>query len=295
MNRRGIALPLVLWGVAFLSGVVILVAVRINEQMEDETRAEKIFHARMLALKGLAIAMHPDVQESDPLLAGGDPESEGFRVLITDEAGRINPNFLIGSGDRDLLGTLFAAWEADLRVSDAAIDSLADWIDPDDLRGLGGAEFPEYRAAGIQGLPPNADLGDIREMESVLNLRDVLAAKEGWRDYFTVLHEGKININHASDGILEDVAGLIPRQIEGIKAYLAGPDGLPGTVDDQEFEDIDQAVAIAGSSGTNDALEKFFGTGGSVRRIESTGFAGGVKRTVTAVLDGDRLLEWEER
>jgi type II secretory pathway component PulK len=297
MNRqRGIALPIVLWGIAFLAAVVIMVGVRVKERTTEQSHAERSFHARTLALKGLAFGRHPGIKEGDPLLREGDPETEGYEVLISDESGRINPNTWIG--DRDLFSTLFFAWDVPQREADAAIDSLTDWIDADEFRSLAGAERGEYESAGLPGFPPNAPLGDIREMESVLNLRDVLAEVDGWKDDFTILYDGKINVNHASEALLADLAGLEERQILALKEYRQGVDGERGTEDDLEFTKIEDAIAIAGAAGNQAvALEKFFGTSGKARRVESTGFAYGVSRTITVVTqgDGNTILAWEEK
>ena len=298
--RRGVTLLVVLWGVAFLAGITILATLRIDEFMTAETRAEKAFRARQLALRGIALGSNPAVTTGDPLLSRGDssnPEDEGYFVKIMDDSGRINPNTWIQEADRQLFRTLFTNWGADLLQVDAATDSLADWVDPDSLRSLAGAELPEYLAAGLSGLPRNAPIADIDEMASVLNLRDLLAVQPGWRDMFTVWHDGPVNINHASADLLVSLAGLTDAQITELKDFRAGIDGIEGTEDDGEFSDIDEAVAMAGASGPQVvAMERFFGTEGSVRRISSTGFAGGVERRIEAVLDGGGgLLAWEER
>ena len=297
MNRQsGIALPIVLWGIAFLAAVVIMVGVRVKERTDEQSHAERSFHARELALRGLAFGRHPGVKEGDPLLRDGDPETEGYEVLISDESGRINPN--TWAGDRDFFSTLFRAWDVPQREADAAMDSLTDWIDADEFRSLAGAEQAEYEAAGLPGFPPNEPLGDIREMESVLNLREVLAEIDDWKDNFTLLHDGKINVNHSSEPLLADLAGLEERQIRALKDYRLGVDGERGTEDDLEFTKIDDAIAIAGAVGNQAAaMTKFFDTAGKARRVESRGFVYGVTRTITVVTqgDGNAILAWEEK
>ncbi|MCX7868791.1 MAG: general secretion pathway protein GspK [Terrimicrobiaceae bacterium] len=297
MNARGAALPLVLWGIAFLGALVILVASRMNEGMDEESQAGRMFRARQLALRGLAIARHPGIAPGDPLLASGSPDSEGFQVRFTDESGRLNPNVMLAQGERQALLALFTAWGAPQRLAEAATDSLADWADPDDFRSLAGAEASEYLREGLRGLPPNAPLRNLQEMELVMNLRDILAAKEGWRNYFTVLHEGKININHAEEPLLRDLAGLEETQTRRIMDFLAGADKQRDTEDDGEFSKIEDAVAVAGASGPQAAaLGKWVGVEGGLRRIESTGFCAGVRRTISAVVseDGREILAWEE-
>jgi hypothetical protein len=300
-NRlRAVTLLVVLWGVAFLAGITILATLRIDEFMTGESRAEKAFRARQLALRGIALGSNPYILAGDPLLSHGnreDANSEGFFVEIKDDSGRINPNTWVQEADRELFRTLFANWGADLMQVDAATDSLADWVDIDSLRSLAGAELPEYITAGLPGLPRNAPIADIDEMASILNLRDLLAVRPGWRDAFTLWHDGPVNINHASADLLADLAGLTGAQIAELDEFRAGFDGILGTEDDGVFGEVDEAVAVAGASGPQViAMERFFGTEGSVRRVSSTGFAGGVRRRIEAVLDeGGTLLAWEER
>lgn len=275
-----------------------MVAARMNEGMDEESHLGRMFRARQLALRGLAIARHPGIKTGDPLLGQGTPETEGYEVKFTDESGRLNPNILLAQGDRAALVSLFMAWGASSRLAEAATDALADWVDPDDFRSLAGAEVSDYLQEGMRGLPPNAPIRNLQELELVINLRDVLAEKEGWMDYFSVLHEGKINVNEASPEILRDVAGLNEEQIERLLDYRAGRDGLQDTEDDREFEKLEDALAIAGAAGPQaQALTNWFGVEGGLKRIESTGFCAGVRRTLSVVVseDGQQVLAWEER
>jgi hypothetical protein len=135
-------------------------------------------------------------------------------------------------------------------------------------------------------------------MEAILNLREILSETDNWREDFTLFHQGKLNINHAGERLLTDLAGLTARQIESLEKFKTGRDGLEGTEDDVEFSEIDDVVAVASADGRQAAaLEEFFGVSGSVRRIESKGFCYGVNRTITLVTagDGTQVLAWEER
>jgi type II secretory pathway component PulK len=296
IHHRAIALPLVLWGIAFMGALVVMVAVRMNERIEEESRAERAFRARQLALSGIAFGLHPDIEPGSPLLRSGN-DDEGFRVEIRNEAGRINPNTWAQGGNRELFRSLFGSWDVPLDRADSAIDSLIDWIDPDTLRQLAGAEAPEYSAAGMDGLPANGPLTSVSEMASILNLRDVLAEHEGWIDLFTVWHSGKINIVHADRDVLAGVGGLSDFEIENLITYRQGTDGIEGTEDDGAMESLEEALAIAGiSGGRAAALDAFFSVGGDIRRVESTGVCNGVEHKITAIVgDGGEPLAWEER
>jgi len=297
-SRRGLALPLVLWSIAFLAGLVVLVAGVVGDWVNAEIRAEKTFRARQLALSGIAIGLSPQVKAGEPLLKNGSPETEGFEVKLSDESGKLNPNYWIAQNNRDIFTRLFESWGVDDELRDAAIDGLVDWIDADDFRSLHGAERAEYEAAGRPGFPANRPLLNIREMEAVLGLDQVLAAQEDWKSFFTIWYNGKINLQYASEPLLESLAELTPKQCRALFELRAGPDGIEGSADDVKFASVEEAAKLIGAQGRQlEALEAFFGVAGSVRRIESTGFCNGVKHKITVIApenSGGQIMNWEE-
>jgi len=295
---HGLALPLVLWSIAFLAGLVVLVAGVVGDWVHAEIRAEKTFRARQMALSGIAIGLSPQIKTGDPLLKNGSPESEGFEVKLADESGKLNPNFWITQNNRDIFIRLFESWNVEDELRDLAIDGLVDWVDGDDFRSLHGAERGEYEAVGRPGFPANRPLLNIREMEAVLGMDEVLAAKKDWRSDFTVWYNGKINIQYVSQPLLEELAELTPNQCRALFELRAGPDAIEGNDDDVKFESIGEAAGLVGVGGRQlEALEAFFDVAGSVRRIESTGFCNGIKHKIVVISpenSGGRIMNWEE-
>jgi hypothetical protein len=296
---RAAALPLVLWCIAFIAGLVVLVGGAVHSWLDAEVLAEKKFVARQMALSGVAMGMNPVVKQGDPLLNHGSRQSEGYEVKISNEAAKINPNFWIQQDNRAIFTRLFASWGADLTASDAAIDGLKDWIDADDFLSLKGAERGEYERAGRPGFPPNRPLKHIREMEAVMNLGPLLAAKEDWRNTFTIWYSGKVSIQYASPSTLTDLAELTPMQCQSLVEVRSGLDGIEGTDDDKKLESI---AAVADFLGANSrqraALEQFFDVSGDLRRIESTGWCGGVSHKITVINNSGsvgQIMSWEER
>ena len=57
-------------------------------------------------------------------MRSGNKETEGFDVRLSDESGKINPNFWIAHNRRDIFLRLFDAWEVDPKEGDAAIAEL---------------------------------------------------------------------------------------------------------------------------------------------------------------------------
>jgi len=298
-KHRAIALPLVLWSIAFLGGLVILLGGVVGDWLESESRAERRFVARQMALSGIALGLNPALKPGDPLLRSGNSDGEGYEVRLENEAAKINPNFYIEKGDRPVFLRLFEGWGVKPEEADAAIDGLTDWIDGDDFLSLKGAERGEYERAGRPGYPANRPLRHIREMEAVMNLSPLLAAKENWQDYFTIWYTGMISIQHAKEPMLAELAELTPVQIQSLLKVRAGLDGIEGTDDDGKIESMDAAVAILGAdSRQREALLNFFDTSGDIRRIESTGFCYGVRHKIVVVAPAGspgQIMSWEEK
>lgn len=296
---RAIALPMVLWCIAFLAGLVVLTGSLVRGWIESESLAERKFVARQMALSGIALGSNPTVENGSPLLRKGDKNTEGYEVKITNESARLNPNFWIQSGNRAIFNRLFANWGASLEEAEAAIDSLQDWIDADDLVSLKGAERGDYERAGRPGYPANRPLKHIREMESVMNLAPLLAGKQGWQENFTIWYSGKISIQHATEPILTALAELTPKQCQSLIEMRAGRDGMENTADDQKLPSIEAVADFLGAGGKQRAaLLEFFDTSGDLRRIESTGWCGGVSHkivVITATGAPGQMMSWEER
>jgi len=296
---RAVALPLVLWCIAFLAGLVILTGGLVSGWIDSESLAERKFVARQMALSGIALGLNPAVESGSPLLRHGNKNTEGYEVKLTNEAARLNPNFWIQSGNREAFNRLFANWGASLAASEAAIDGLQDWIDADDLVSLKGAERGDYERAGRPGYPANRPLKHIREMESVMNLAPLLAAKQGWQDAFTIWYSGKVSIQHAQEPLLKALAELTPNQCESLIQMRAGLDGVDNTADDQKLESIEAVADFLGAGGKQRAaLLEFFDTSGDMRRIESTGWCGGISHKIVVIAPtgaNGQIMSWEER
>ncbi len=296
--RLALALPLVLWAIAFIAGLVVLVAGTVGDWIDEEAQAGRSFRARQMALSGLAFGLNPAVNPGDALLKSGNPDDEGYEVRISNEAGRINPNFWIAANDRTIFVQLFDYWGVDERLRDQSVDSLIDWIDGDDFRSLAGAERGEYTAIGRAGFPANRPLAHIRELPAVMGFDTILASQPQWRDLFSTVHNGKINIQYATEPILRALARLTPEQITALFELRAGPDGIEGNDDDVRFESMETVIPLIGSDGVQQAaLETWFDVTGDVRRVESTGYCQGTKHRITVLSSGGggEVLSWEEQ
>jgi len=305
-SQSGMALPMVLWTIAILGAVTLLLAGIIQNWISEETHEGKQFRARQQALSGLALAMEKSITQGDPLLSHQEGD-EGYKVVIKDESGLINPNTLLGATPdrRNLLEKLFTAWGLDQISVETAGDGLYDWQSSSPFKSLHGAKSSEYAAAGRAGFPPGAPFSAPAEMELVLGFDPVIQSKPDWRSYFTTYYNGKVNILRAPKSILTDFLGLTAEQADQWISLRNGKDGIEGTSDDLTVDSIDQAADLIGCNPAQRAiLLDACGVSGSVRRIESTGTCNGVKRVITVILAttstddaqaSGNLLGWSEQ
>ncbi len=281
------ALPMVLWAIALLTSVTLLLAGIIQGWIGEETREGKQFRARQQALSGIAVALNAGIQPGDPLLTQHTRENdEGYKVVIKDESGLINPNILLSAvpDRRDLLQQLFSAWKLDINQSDTAADSLYDWQSTSPFRSLHGAKKADYEAVGRSALPPGTPFASPAEMALVLGFEPVMKARPDWRSFFTTYYNGKINILHAPKPVLTDLLGLSPPQADQWIALRAGKDGIEGTSDDLKVDSIAQAADLIGANGVQRALMlSVCDVTGSVLRVESSGFCNGISHLITVV------------
>jgi general secretion pathway protein K len=300
-SSTGAALLLVLWAVLILS-VAVLTAARIVElDLDSAGRANRRFEARLLALSGLALAMNEKIKRGSPLLRQNTAPNAGFTAEILSEGSRANINRLLESNDTRTLRELFRYWNVDDRAAAAAIDSLKDWVDGDDLRSLNGAEARDIPPDSGWSIPQNRSFLSIKEMAAVRGMEAVVAVKPDWADYFSVFSGEKMDLQDAPEDLLVVFGGLAPAQARTLIKLRNGQDGLPGTLDDIEIDSTGSLRAIFPMSDTQfSRLEQYFSVGESPVRITSRGRMEGVEAAITAVVDArgqpldGSLLMWEE-
>ncbi len=171
--QRGFVLPAVLVVVGVVS-LIFLVAITALDSLADQTRRivdEVRFRQAALSLEAEAAwfaATRPlapaaiDLGEAPgglPAIIALDGRAyasaspSGLTVSLQDEAGLINLDAL----DQNGMARLFTELGAAPAMRGRMADRLADFLDPDDLKRLEGAEAPDYRHAGLPP-PPDAPL-----------------------------------------------------------------------------------------------------------------------------------------
>lgn len=165
------------------------------------------------------------------------PSGVEARVRLYDETGKLP---LVGtSEDRWLL--FFEEMGFEETESRQMTESLLDWMDPDDEERENGAETATYGQEEPPYRAPNRPLRDFRELRWIEGFRDLFFDERGipnesfktFRRNVSLYHTGEINLNSASDLILETLAEEKGFEAENLLDFLAGADMEFGTEDDR--------------------------------------------------------------
>ncbi len=237
MKPRGFALIMVIWLITFLSILAVEFCfgtrtdLNISRNLKEERELyylaqggihwaiAQLIYKHDLRIKELrkTILIEEEEKESKrEWVADGRiykiPNEQGdCEVRVTAEDGKININTISDTTLRKIIGNF--GLEEGLR--DVVVDSILDWKDPDDFYRLNGAESEYYQSLKEPYPCKNGPLDSIEELLLIKGVtRDLFygsKATEGWglKDIFSVYAMGeRININHASQGVLKVLFGL---------------------------------------------------------------------------------------
>jgi type II secretory pathway component PulK len=296
---RGAALALVLWAVFVLSTVLIVTLGLVDFDLDLESLASKRFLARQAALTGLALASHPKIVRGDPLLWQKLPDGRTLEVDILSEDARLHINGVLGRGDAAALARLFRFWGVSETDAAMAADSLKDWVDGDEFRGLNGAERGDLPDGTPYSRPENRPFQTVAEMRFVRGMDAVAAAKPDWEQFFSVHSSGSLDLRDAPKDFLQVFGLLDARQAEDLVTYRNGPDGKPGSPDDPKWTSAEALGAIGSLSESQlAALKSAFPSTSKGRRIVSRGSCGPVVCEIFVVVNGtpgQGFVEWVEK
>ena len=246
MNRQphhhaGSALLMVLWALLILSGAIMAWSQWIANDITLDANASRTLEARAMAHSGIAVALNPAVNKATPLLEQQFSSTQGYRVRMISEGGKLNVNWLL-MGEDPTRVALFKRWlerkGLDFRDREVLTDCLLDWIDPDNLRHPNGVEDDgDYHAA-------NRPLLTVDEISKVRG-SEPLTKIPGWKDDLTVDSQGQIDLVAAPYDILQ-LLGLSEQRIQRFLQIRQGLDKIDGTADDYEFKDINEVYASLG-------------------------------------------------
>ncbi len=237
-KSRGAALLLSLWALFLLAALVMSWALNIDSRLNISGTENRILEAQAMAASGAEVAITPTINPNSPNLEGKFGPRQSYSARITGEGGRLNINWLVAGENPariEMLRQYLEAKGIDLNERDRMIDCLLDWVDPDDLVRLNGAEASE----GYQ--PANALLIRIDELKKVKGWEDFTSAP-GWDDELTVNSTGPVDLAWAPRDVLRALPGFTDAMVERFLQLRAGPDGKEGTADDVVFNSLDDIV-----------------------------------------------------
>jgi general secretion pathway protein K len=173
MKQRGIALIVVLWGVALLA----LIAVGVSASTRNDVRLAGNFaalaQARSAAEGGVYWALYQlmatkgeGAWQADGAVHAMTLEGAEVRVAIVDEAARIDLNAAPAALLEGALAAAGIAADARPRL----VAAILDWRDADGEVRPNGAEDAEYRAAGKSYGAKNGPFDSVDELSLVLGM-----------------------------------------------------------------------------------------------------------------------------
>jgi hypothetical protein len=191
------------------------------------------------------------------------------------------------------------------------INAILDWRDPDEFEMPNGAESDYYQSLKPPFGPYTAKNGPIDDLTELLlikgitpemyyrgagggpaggfsvadRLRGQVAYTNALEDIFTPLSARFVNINTASELVLQMFPGLDGQIAHGIIAARAGPDGVDGTEDDVPFKTPGELINVPGftQAGARGA-QQFFRVRSATFRVEVNMEVDGSHRTMVGLL-----------
>lgn len=291
---------LALWALFLLSAMIISWALDINTRLTISGSANRLLEAEAMACSGVevAFALPTTTKPGSPALRGSFPPNQSFEARIIGESGKLNLKFLLAGenpANLEVLRKYLEVKGVDLNERDHMIDCLLDWVDPDNLVRLNGAEEePGYK-------PSNAPLKTLDELKRVRGWEEFTSTADWDADFTLNSNSSQIDINSASRDVLLALPGFTEPVADRFLQMRRGPDNIEGTEDDVKFtSEQEVAIALGFRQDQIDPLRRLIIYDSQIVRIVSVGKSGPVTRTVRVVVyklnGGIRLIPgtWKE-
>ncbi|MBK9705020.1 MAG: general secretion pathway protein GspK [Betaproteobacteria bacterium] len=212
---------IVLWITILLAAI----AVGMSQDSRTQTLLTRnqlaLAKARALADGAVERAMYEHLRPPYPdkvwfpngAVHGWEEDGARLAVSLAYESGRIDVNV---AREPLLKGLFTSAAGLEPEAVNRVVDAVMDWRDPDDAKRINGAEAADYRAAGRNYVPANANFETIEELQRVLGMTPEIYAKVA--DLITV-HSRQPGIDPA--GASREVLLAIPNMTpDVVDAYI---------------------------------------------------------------------------
>ena len=232
---------MVLCALFLLSMVVFGLARRVRDETFVTGRDSRALDARAFAYSGAQIALHPLTSVRTAALTYHQDKGRGYEAHLTGEGGKINLNWLLAGEDPNkvnLLKTYLENKGLSYEEGEVFTDCLLDWITPGDIH------HPNGSKTTIDGQTvPGRPFQDLAELTRVVGNRP-LTRLSGWERDFTLLSQGPIDLQWASEDVVGALPGVGLSRARAFVKQRRGPDGKDGTPDDLQFATGNSTVLI---------------------------------------------------
>src|ERR1044071_6491115 len=226
-QRSGAALLIALWAIFLLSAMVSAWALDLDSRLTLSGNASRSLEAEAMASSGAEVALNPEIEPGSALLHGSLGKNQTYEARIMGEGGRLNLNWIVSGENPQRIALLRKYLEnkgVDLNERDRMIDTLLDYVDPDDLPRLNGVE------AGPGYEPRNALLQHLEELKLIPGW-EKFTANPDWDADFTLYSSGPVDLAWASRDILLSLPGFNEPIVDRFLELRRGTDQLDGTED----------------------------------------------------------------
>ena len=173
-RARGAALLLVLWLIALLTALVGAFALNARIEALQGRVLSGGMQAQEVARAGIeyALVRLADTEPTTRWIADGRSYPWGFagsrvEISVVDETGKVDLN----QAQAPMLSALMQAVGVERDLAERLAGAIVDWRDPDSLTQVaGGAEDPDYAAAGLRYGAKDAPFETLGEVEQVLGM-----------------------------------------------------------------------------------------------------------------------------
>jgi hypothetical protein len=121
-------------------------------------------------------------------------------------------------------------------------------------------------------------------MSLVRGMELVEQANPDWRNWFSVLASGKLDVNEARPEVITTITGVSMTTAQNLQRNRLGPDGIRSTQDDMRL-DMPSALVMLGIP-TNSPLANIISVDSPTQRIVVRVRVGDLEREVSAVVQG---------
>lgn len=227
-------------------------------------------------------------------------------IKMTELESKINVNL----ADTPLIQQVMTQMGADAGDMSVVADSIQDWVDGDDATRPAGAESDYYQGMTPAYYAKNGPIDDISELMLIKGIslplfkggattnvqgaafqhrqmgfgHSMLHAQEypfGFESVFTPFSTGKVNLNTASETVLQLIPGVDTQSAQAIIKIRSGQGGEDGS---GAIKSLAQLNAIGLSPQASQQMQRYVDVRGSTYEVHATARIGDYSREFIAVL-----------